>query len=513
MLLSSESMWLCAIMAMGGTLRLYGLDFQSLWHDEGLQYYVATNYSLGELFRQSNSFHPPLSFMINHAFLLLGGSDFLLRLPSALFGIASLPALYFLARDLTSSREAVLAVFLLAFSPFHIWYSQEGRMYSQLLFLSLLSSMLLIQAVEQNKVRWWVCYVLAGAAGMYTHVFMAVALAAQFLGVLFYRPRYLLPITASGFAVVLVFLPWVFLLPWVTGFAHSVSAHGLTGGFTLGGRAGFTWAALPYTFFVYSAGLSLGPTVAELHGNKSVEFVLSFWPSLLGVVIVFGILFCAGLFAMYKRFERRAVFFVLLGFFVPLAGAVAYSMTSRGTFNVRYTVIAFPYFCIFVGTGLGYLYSFKKIAGTVAVLGLIGISSVSLYNHFANPRYAKEDIKSAVAFWRHHAENEPLLATGSTWPAQRYVGVSDAKRLFSVGGKDIVSAIERVMSAQHSSSVYVTVARDWDHSRETAIRNGFKTSQERSYPGVKIFKISRRRPLQAHDSPDATPRPYELPLT
>jgi 4-amino-4-deoxy-L-arabinose transferase-like glycosyltransferase len=513
MALTSESVWLCLIIGLGGALRLYGLDFQSLWNDEGLQYYVATQNSLSELFYQTRSFHPPLSFIINHVFLLIGDSDFLLRLPSALFGIASLPVLYVLARDLTSKREATLAVLVLAISPFHIWYSQEGRMYSQLLFLSLLSSVLLVQALSSGKSFWWIGYISAGAAGMYTHVFMALTLTAQFLWILFYYRRRLLPITASVIAVALLFLPWTLLLPWVSGFVSSVGKAGLTGGSSSAGQAGFTLAAVPYTFFVYSAGLSLGPTVAELHINKSVEFVLSFWPSLLAVITVFGILFCGGLFAMYKRFERRAVIFVLLGLFVPLAGAIAYSMTSRGTFNVRYTVIAFPYFSIFIGTGLLYLSSVKRLVGIAAFLGVIGIVSVSLHNHFANPRYAKEDIRSAVDFWRHHADDEPLLATGSTWPALRYAGVSEEKRLFVVGGKDIVSAIERVMSAQHSSSVYVAVARDWDHSRETAIRNGFKTSQERSYPGVKIFKIARRRTLQVPESPEIAPKNYELPLT
>ncbi len=158
--LKSEGFWLALIFGVGASLRLYGLDFQSLWQDEGLQYYVATQNSIGELFQQTRSFHPPLSFIVNHLFLLLGDSDFLLRLPSALFGIASLPVLYVLARDLTSKKAAVFAVFVLALSPFHIWYSQEARMYSQLLFLSLLSSVLLLQALRRGEVTWWIYYVL-----------------------------------------------------------------------------------------------------------------------------------------------------------------------------------------------------------------------------------------------------------------------------------------------------------------------------------------------------------------
>src|SRR5215813_9110003 len=79
----SKATWLWLIITVGGILRLYSLGFQSLWYDEGIQYYVATQNSISELFHQTLSFHPPLSFMINHLFLLIGESDFFLRLPSA----------------------------------------------------------------------------------------------------------------------------------------------------------------------------------------------------------------------------------------------------------------------------------------------------------------------------------------------------------------------------------------------------------------------------------------------
>src|SRR5262249_10918737 len=271
--LKSEGFWLALIFGVGASLRLYGLEVQSLWHDEGLQYYVATQNSIGELFQQTRSFHPPLSFIISHLFLLLGQSDFFLRLPSALFGIASLPVLYVLARDLTSKQVAVFAVFVLALSPFHLWYSQEGRMYSQLMFLSLLSSVLLFRALRRSEVSWWIYYILVSAAGMYTHVFMVLALAAQFVWVALYYRRHLLLIVAGGFAVALLFLPWVLLLPWVTHFVHNVNADGLVLGLASDGRTRFSWPAVPYTLFVYAAGFSLGPSVAELHADKSVQFI------------------------------------------------------------------------------------------------------------------------------------------------------------------------------------------------------------------------------------------------
>src|SRR5262245_47953179 len=449
--LKSEGFWLGLIFGVGASLRLYGLEFQSLWHDEGLQYYVATKNSVGALLGQSHSFHPPLSFIINHLFLLMGQSDFFFRLPSALFGIATLPVLYILARDLTSKKAAVFAVFVLALSPFHLWYSQEGRMYSQLLFLSLLSSVLLLEALRRGKASWWIYYVLVSAAGMYTHVFMGLTLAAQCLWVALYYRRHLLPIIASGFAVALLFLPWALFLPFVTGFVHNVSAHGLVLGLASDGRARFSWPAVPYTLFVYAAGFSLGPSVAELHADKSLRFMLSFLPSITVVMSVSVVLLGVGIWAIYKCSAARAAMFCLLGLFVPLLGTALYSLTPHAGFNVRYTVTALPYFCLLVGTAVASLARANKTFGALAVLALIGISAASLYNHFTNPRYAKEDVRSAVAFWRQTKGDESLFAIGSVYPTRRYVGASEAKHLFMVGGQDVVPRIEQVILTQNIS--------------------------------------------------------------
>jgi uncharacterized membrane protein len=420
-----------------------------------------------------------------------------------LYGIASLPVLYVLAKHLTSHRVAVFAVFVLAISPFHIWYSQEVRMYSQLLFLSLLSSVLLLQALQRGEPRWWVCYIFAGAAGMYTHVFMGLVFIAQFLCIAVYDRRYVTAIVASGATAAILFLPWALFLPWIGHFVRGVSKVGLVIASSTDGRAGFTLAALPYTLFVYGGGFSLGPTIAELHSNKSLAFLLNFLPSIAGVMIIFVILLGSGIFLAFKHFGRRSFLFCFLGLFVPLAGTVAYSLTPRATFNVRYTVIAYPYFCLFVGIALAHMMSARKVLGATAVLVMTVICSVSLYNHFANPRYAKEDVKSAVAYWRRTANNEPLLAIGSMYPAQRYVGESRNRRLFLVGSttRQIRSRIENVLLTQNISSAYILVARDWDSTAEAAIRDAFAGTLERSFPGVKVFRISRPRAFKSSDRP------------
>jgi uncharacterized membrane protein len=500
MSLTPESIWLCFIIALGGALRLYGLDFQSMWFDEGLQYYVATNKSLDELFHQTNSFHPPLSFIINYLFLLPGESDFLLRLPSALFGIASLPLFYILARELSSEREAVIAVLILAISPFHIWYSQEGRMYSQLLFFSLLSSVLLLQAIKNGNARGWVYYALSSAAGIYTHAFMAPVLLGHFLWVVARERRFWPAMTASGIAVTILFLPWALLLPWVNRFMGGVAGvigSGMPSNMSIQssvGRAGFSWGAIPYTLFAYGAGFSLGPSVTELHNNRSLDFILLFLPSITIVTALFAPLLCIGTVLLYKHYGTKQFTFSLIGLVLPLFLALAYALVPHATFNARYTLTAFPFFCLFVGTGLAHSIHAKKIVGVTLLMGVMTVSFASTYNYFTNPRYAKEDVRSAVGYWRATSQNEPLLTTfRAKYTTDAYLQPAEAKRHFSVGVRDLISSIQSVLSSQAKSSAYVLLARDWNRVQEKAIRNSFAVTQEANFPGVTILRVAQRR--------------------
>jgi uncharacterized membrane protein len=495
-ILESQRLWLALIIVLGATLRLYRLDFQSLWYDEGLQHYVATQNSIGDLFRQTRSFHPPASFIVNHLFLLLGESDFLLRLPSALFGIASLPVVYILARDLTSKESAVFAVFVLAISPFHVWYSQDGRMYMQLMFLSLLSSVLFIQALKRSGVRWWISYTLVAAAGMYTHVFMVWCLIAQFVWMLiYYRDRLRAHLTA-GATVFLLFLPWALLLPWIHRFVRGVSATAMGSGAPAGPRAafraGFSWESIPYTFFAYSSGFSIGPTVRELHENRSLAFILQFAPEILLVVVIFGGLLLVGLPGLYRRYHRKSMTFCLVGLCVPILGAFLYALAPRATYNVRYAITAFPYFCIFLGVGLTLVFQNNRAAGGALLLGVLAISSTSLANYFFNPRYAKEDVRSAVVSWRSVSNGEPLLSYRADNVVRVYLRGSEKER-HSRLTEDVISDINLLLSKTEAPSVYILLGRDWKKLKEKAIRTAYVIDHEQSYPGVILLRITNSR--------------------
>jgi len=79
-----------------------------------------------------------------------------LRSLSILFGILTIYAGYLFVKEAFQNEKlAILASLLLAINPFQIQYSLEARMYTLGTFLILLSSYLLVKALNTNKTSIW----------------------------------------------------------------------------------------------------------------------------------------------------------------------------------------------------------------------------------------------------------------------------------------------------------------------------------------------------------------------
>jgi 4-amino-4-deoxy-L-arabinose transferase-like glycosyltransferase len=164
-------------------LRFYDLN-AGLWHDEVLTYVNYARLPFGEIITtyadQNQHF---LYTLLAHASLsLFGEAAWSLRLPAALFGIASIWALYLLGRVASTDREALLSAALLAFSYHHIWFSQNARGYIGLLFWTLLASWLFLRGLhDERRSGLWVLYAAAAALGVYTNTAMVFVIVSHFI--------------------------------------------------------------------------------------------------------------------------------------------------------------------------------------------------------------------------------------------------------------------------------------------------------------------------------------------
>jgi uncharacterized membrane protein len=79
--------------------------------------------------------HPPLYYLLLHYWLpLTGETPYYVRLLSVLFGMGTIPLIYLIGKRLSGVGVGVVAAMLLALSPFNIYFAQEGRMYTLLMF-------------------------------------------------------------------------------------------------------------------------------------------------------------------------------------------------------------------------------------------------------------------------------------------------------------------------------------------------------------------------------------------
>lgn len=118
------------ILLIALALRLYRLGDANLWWDEALAVWAVRKGLGGVTLWTASDVHPPLFFWSLWAWVqAFGESEFALRLLPALFGVFTVAVVYLLGRLVGGELTGLLASLLTALSRFHVWWSQELRMY------------------------------------------------------------------------------------------------------------------------------------------------------------------------------------------------------------------------------------------------------------------------------------------------------------------------------------------------------------------------------------------------
>jgi len=130
---------LAAAVLVAAALRFRGLGRTSLWSDELVSWWAASGEGVGEVISRCVSCMatPPLSFLVEHVALrLAGASEWALRLPSALAGVAAVVVIFAAGRRMFGVAAGLAAAFLLAIHPVHLWFSTDARPYSLAILLA-----------------------------------------------------------------------------------------------------------------------------------------------------------------------------------------------------------------------------------------------------------------------------------------------------------------------------------------------------------------------------------------
>lgn len=194
-------------------VRLSRLTDSCLWFDEIFSIHAA-EHPWGEIipFIAKDLIHPPLFYVVLKLWTAAGGESlFWLRLLPVVCSVLAPYPLWMLCRELKLRQGTIVVVFgLFAVNGALIKYAQEVRMYSLLLFLSLMSIWLFSRYYFRGKSFWML--VIVNVLLVYTHYFgwfvvlseVLVIVVAQRIKIL--RTLLMLAVTAAAF------VPWVIAL-------------------------------------------------------------------------------------------------------------------------------------------------------------------------------------------------------------------------------------------------------------------------------------------------------------
>ncbi|MEI8359853.1 MAG: glycosyltransferase family 39 protein, partial [Deltaproteobacteria bacterium] len=162
---------LVAITLVAAVARAIGLG-SGLWLDEANSLTKVFRLPFGEMLRsyKGENDHPLYSMLAHASMALLGESAWSVRLPAALFGVATVPMLYLLARRIAPRTESLASAAILAVAYHHVWFSQNARGYTAVAFFTVFGLWALLRAVETGRMRDFALYGLGTGLAACIHL-------------------------------------------------------------------------------------------------------------------------------------------------------------------------------------------------------------------------------------------------------------------------------------------------------------------------------------------------------
>lgn len=447
--MTRDLVFLGLITVLALVLRLWHLD-SGLWYDEVLTLVDFVRLPASQIVQTYTSLNNHVFFTLQAhlSTTLLGEGAWQLRLPAVLFGVATVPLLWVLVRRIGAPKPwAYVCALLLAVSYHHIWFSQNARGYTGLIFWCLAATLAFVEGTKRPAWGPWIWFSIAATAAMYTHLsaaFYLVSLGLVYLWCAVTRPaalpglasaRPLIVVPLTSLLVLALYAP---MIPDMLAAFQNVATP--TVAETGGEEAMAVWRSPLWTLLEILRSLPV-----------PLPVTLVMLPVLLSV-LAFGF--------VGVWHQNRAVALV-----VPVSIVVSLVLLTLGGMRLwpRYFLPDLPLLLLFATAGAAGLAGFVgRITGRVALLTTVfwcfGIAASSLWA-VKNYTAPKQDFTGAVALMR--ADSEPGARLGSIGLASLPVST-----YFAPDWPVIESRAELDTLMAEGAPVWLMWAFD-DHTRKT----------------------------------------------
>ncbi|MFN8534894.1 MAG: glycosyltransferase family 39 protein [Dehalococcoidia bacterium] len=411
-----------AILLLAFGLRVYRLDGQSLWADEGATVVMTLRSPVEIVQAAAGDIHPPLYYLALRGWAEVAGrSEFALRFLSVVYGVLVVALTYVVGRLLLDRRAALAGAFFAAVSPLLIYYAQEARMYEQMTLFGLLAiagSLIWWRRLDRGHRSAWlaVSCSLAFAAAVLTQFFGVTAMLGASLAFVVLHPN-----------------PLRWWKRWAGWAACQLGAIALV---------------VPWLLYASNqlqswevAAESAGPAEFALRTFRYLAYGLAWDQTVTGKTVALGIALVA-LSVLWPllgpgrlRRTQGLAAVALIALAAPLTLFVV--ALNRPVYNPKFLLVSLPAFCLIQGAGVaagiaivrrvtGLLPGGRLVplaAGLVAAVALIGAQEYAagraLVAGYHDPKYFRDDYRGLVRYLDLSARPGDVIVLNA--PGQREI--------------------------------------------------------------------------------------------
>jgi mannosyltransferase len=369
--------WVLAICGLTALMGVFTLGAKSIWHDEAFSAAVARLGfpTMWRVITRGDTFNG-LYYTVLHLWVHGGVGETWLRLPSVIFGIFAVGALFVLNRRLFGTPVGVVSSLLLAINTFFVQYDQEARTYALAVLLVVLATYLLTVALDRPSIWRWVVYGAVCALAVYAHFFAAFVITTHILSfpLARRRPRLGHVVAAYGVTAILV-------APLLT---ITLRADTLQRPFipkpTLG--------SLQSLFLNLTGGGGLRATGPRL------------------LLVAYFVACSVAVLAIGKAFARRLrsaggdqtwqYGLAFLWLVVPVVGSFSVSLIWTPIFLARYLIVVLPALVTIAAIGIASLPN--RVFQGIALVTVVALTIPPLISYYRSDFKNGEDWRSAVRY-------------------------------------------------------------------------------------------------------------------
>jgi mannosyltransferase len=456
----SDTRWLILITLLAMGLRLFHLGQQSFWLDESVSFVraiVPLQASIENIL--AIGIHVPLYFLLLRPVAFVGQSETILRFPSVVFAVLSIPMMYQVGCLCLGRPAGLLGTFLLALNPFHLWYSQEARMYTMVMFFVLGSIYFFLRGIRENTWGVWAGLVIFSTLAYETHYFALQIALVQFAFILcrfqILHRVFRKWIICQGLA----FLP---LIPWLIAyFSQDVVAIGI------GWIKRPTLLAPLQTLWAFSSN----------HGGSLTPIGLL----LLGFLLLWGFLTHQPAYSDHKLF---------LALWLGLPIMVTWLISQRRPiYDPRYLIVVLPAYLVLLAYGVVSVpHRILKWALAITLVAIMASSSIRIY---FDPVFLKQNWRGAANYVQSSAQANDVIAVErfEDIAALKYYYKGDLELVTVDSGQSLGEFEKSIEGYERLWLIYYRAASDQSDSNTKRWLNIHRKNvlEEKSLPSLHVI--------------------------